>query len=38
MSSDEIEEEEGIEARMASAAASAIDEGAGVVEEYEDIG
>jgi hypothetical protein len=38
MTSDEIEEEEGIEASMASAAASAIDEGAGVVEEYEDIG
>ena len=38
MTSDDVEEEEGIEASMASAAASAVEEGAGVVEEYEEIG
>jgi hypothetical protein len=37
MTSDDIEEEEGIEGSMASIAASAVEEGAGVAEEYDDI-
>ena len=36
--SEEIEEEEGIEGSMASLAASGAEEGAAIVEEYEDIG